>query len=637
MLIVLVTSVVALGLTTVIFYVEDMLSFRGHEMENRRALAEIVCRDTRNAIRDNNRAHALETLQALAGDPHILSAWIVLSSGEVFASYVRQPGEGVLPTVEKSGRLMLAPGALADDAGLLSGLFASIKTVYTCTYEGNAGCTTVIISDTQDLKSRMSGYLVLVLLVLLGVAVLGYLVTFRLQRIITDPLASLVNTMERIRTTRDYSHRVESGRTDEIGILAECFNQMLDEVKIHGEQVRLYQDRLADLLAVRTEELLRVKEETESRAGRDLVAALPYLAGKESCPGRDDEHLRLYALIDCIDGEVWFLDAGSGIVTANRAAAETLVADFSPGLDREALAEGFEIYHFDLQRLKEENKLSVLNVAGMSVRRMEVALLSDGEDQRFQLLNAEPYRNRAGELAGTVFLATDITVQKKAAASLRAISSRLIEGEESLRKSLAAELHDEIGRDIAALHLFHETITSGMSVESREQLDDKIGLVNGLLDGLSCKVAGIIGELRPPMLDDFGLSTALKSLAEDVCKRHEIEVDLLVDDHIPRWGGAVETALYRIAQEAVNNAVKHSGAGSITVSLEEDDGMILLTVSDNGCGFDPAMGHGTVKRPSWGLSIMRERAEAIGASLSLKSAPGAGTSITVQLERALCQ
>ena len=644
MLIVLVTSVTVIGMTTVIFYVEDMLSFHRHEVEHRESLAEILCRDTRYAININNRAHAAETLQSLARDPHILSAWVVLNDGEVFASYVRQPGEGGVRTVKTGGRLMLAPDALHDKAGALSGIFEDIKTVFSCTDGGKKICTIVIIADAQELKLRMAGYLVLVLLVLLGVTVVGYLITCRLQRIITDPLSSLVNTMERIRSTRDYSLRVESRRTDEIGILADCFNQMLHEVEAHGEQLHLYQDKLAEMIAIRTAELVRVKEQAEANAvnrfndGRIAAAPVPIAAGLGlgTLPSQDERRM-LYALMDCIDEEVWFISARSGLVMANRSAGESLGISLADCLDLEAYAEGFEIYSIDLNKLHRADLPPFSDLQGTSVRRMEVMLLKNETARCYQLISAEPINNDDGTVSGTVFVVRDITLLKETEELQRSSSRSLIEAEESLRKELAAELHDEIGRDIAALNLFQQVIIDSMPAEIREQLDDKIGLVHGLLDGLSCKVAGIISELRPPMLDDFGLSTALRCLVDTVRKQHEIEVDLFVDDGIPRFGGGVETALYRIAQEALNNAVKHSGADLITISLEEDEEQVRLTVSDNGSGFDPSSPPGTAKRPSWGVSIMRERAESVGGRFSLKSAPGAGTTITVQVERMLCQ
>lgn len=637
MLIVLVTSVIVMGMTAVIFYVEDIFASRRHEVESRRSIAEIICRNSRAGIRRNNRAHVAENLKSLAGDPHIQSAWVVLASGEIFASYVRQPGVGVLHTVESGGRLMVAPGALTDDSGVFSGLLDSIKVAFTCTDEGNPGCTTVIISDSQDIKERMRGYLGVELLVLWVVTILGYLVISRLQGVITDPLTSLVNTMERIRTSGDYSLRAGSGRADEIGTLADCFNRLLCEVETNREQLHLYQDKLSEMIAVRTAELVRVKEEVEtniSKGGRKIASPEQIPVGRK--PGDiaswQDERRRLYALMECVEEEIWFISACSGPVLANRPAGESLGISLSDCLDQEALAEGFEIYSIDQARLHRADLPPFRDLLGASVRGMEVALLSQDDVEHFQLINAEPYRNSTGEVGGTVFVVTDITTQKETEASLRAISGRLFENEELLRKSLAAELHDEIGRDLAVMNIYNETIRNSLPEETRQRLDDKLSFVQELVYGMSCKIANIIGELRPPLLDDFGLVKSLKALADTVAGRHGIEVDLVVADGFHGLSG-LETAIYRIIQEALDNAVKHSGADSVMILLEEDDHEIRLVVSDNGCGFDPEGLYGTAKRPSWGVTIMRERAELCGGRLSIESAPGAGTKITVSVRR----
>jgi len=638
MLLIFVASMIAMGMITVIFSVSELLSYRKHEAEHRQSLAKIVCRDSRDAVLHNDRAHAVDTLRSLAADPHILSAWTVLDSGEVFASYVRQPGEGVLRTVQTGDRLMIAPDALADDGGVLSGIFASIKIVYSCADGGKRLCTTVIISDTHELVSRVTNYLSLVLLVLWGVYLLGYLATYRLQRIITDPLDSLVRTMERIRSTKDYSLRVESGRADEIGTLADCFNQMLHEVEVHGEQLLRYQDRLAEMISLRTAELVRVKEQAES----DIAGKLTMLKGEGQPPPLSatlalakgwDERLALYALMTCIDEEVWFFDAAGGFALANRGAGEALGMNLADIALHEADAGGFEIYRIELKSLQRPDLPPFLDLQGVNVRKMEVMLLREGHEQRYQLINSMPVRSGAGAIIGTVFVVRDITLLKEAEEIRLFSSRRLIASEESLRKNLAAELHDEIGRDITALHLFNSVITNSLSPECSEKVGDTTALVQGLLDELSCKVANIISELRPPMLDDFGLGTALGCLAESVSKRHGIPVDVCADDSFPRLEGEVESALYRIAQEALNNAVKHSGAQLITITLEGAGDQVHLVITDNGSGFDAGGSFGTARRPSWGVTIMRERAESIGGKFSLESAPGAGTTITVELGR----
>lgn len=637
MLIVLVTSMIVMGLTMVIFYVEDVVTFRRHEVESRRSVAAIICGDSREAILRNDRAHAVETLQSLAGDPHIQSAWLVLRSGEIFASYVRRPGEGVLRTVENGGRLMLAPGALTDDAGILAGIFGNINVTFTCTDKGSPGCTTVIVSDMQELRSRMGGYLGGVLMVLPGVTILGYLIIRRLQRIITDPLASLVNTMERIRSRGDYSLRAGSDRGDEIGTLSDCFNRLLCEVETNREQLHLYQDKLSEMIAIRTAELVRVKEEVEANIAKgepNIPSPLQTSADRNEVdiPSCQDERRMLYALMDCIDEEVWFVSARSGSVMANRAAGETLGIILSDCLDREAQAEGFEIYAIDPDRLHRPDLPPFSDLQGASLRGMEVALLSHDDVQRFQRINAEPYRNGSGEVAGTVFVAADVTVQKGASASPRAISGCMFEEEEFLRKSLAAELHDEIGRDLTVMSIYSEAIRSSLPEDVRQRLDDKLSFMHDLIYGMSCKVANIIGELRPPLLDDFGLVKSLQALADNVSRRHGIEVDLVApcDFHGAKGG---ETAFYRIVQEALGNAVRHSGADSVMVLLDEDEDEVRLVISDNGRGFAHDDRYGTAKRPSWGVTIMRERAELCGGRFSLESVPGSGTRITVSVRR----
>jgi signal transduction histidine kinase len=639
MLIVLVTIISVMGLAIVIFYVDDVLSFRHREVEHRQSLAKIVGRNTLAAIDFNDREAARETLGGLAEDHHIQSAWVVLASGEVFASYVRHPGKEDLPTVSRGGKLVIASGALTEESGAIH-ILSRIKTVCPVIQDGEMISTVVIISDTGELQSRMLGYLVLILLVSCGTSILGYFITLRLQRIITDPLTELVQTMERVRSTRDYSHRVAYRGRDEIGTLTGCFNQMLQEVQAHDDQLLRYQDKLSELIAIRTEELLKVKEQAEAAAVAKMTDAAvvqpppaSIIAGQPDGGQPCDERRRLFALMDCVDEEVWFIDAGGGRVLANRTAAESLGIDLAAYLDTDAFHDGCEIYRIDVKVLLGADFTPFFDLQGATVRRMEVMLLRNNSTQRYQMINSGPVRNGAGELAGTVYVVRDITLQKEAEDSLRFSARQLLESEELLRKELSAELHDEVGRDLTALHLNYEIINARLPDPVRKELQDRLGVVHGLLEDLSHKIANMVSELRPPLLDDFGLKTALQWLAGIVAVRHGIEVELLVDDGFPRLAADKETAIFRIAQEAVNNAVKHSGAKTITVSLDLEDGQIQLQVSDDGTGFDPAGRHGTEKRRSWGLTIMRERAESVGGRFSLESTPRAGTTILVEVGR----
>lgn len=639
MLIVAITLLSVMTMSMTVFFVHEFYAFHQSEIEYRQSLAKIVGRNTTAAIKLNDRTDAKETLEGLAEDPHILSAWVVLNSGEVFASYVKLPGKEDLRTIQIGDKRMIAPGALAHKDRWLG--FAKIKVVYPFVIGGEKISTIVLISDTAALQERFWIYLALSLsLVSLSMG-MAYAITSRLQRTITDPLDELVKITQQVKLTRDYTVRANYVGRDEIGALTQGFNRMLQEVENHDQQLIRYQDRLADIIALRTEELHKVKEEAEAAALNKTVSverasvtgtqmSAKQVRGSE--PVNGNSRRKLFALMSCIDAKVLFLEEGGDRVRANRAAAISLRIDLATCLDQNAFAEGFEVYTCDIRAMHSDISRSFLDLQGKSVRQMEVMLLGSDETHHYELINAEPFRNDVGTAMGTVFVVRDITLQKEEDI-MRHSARRLIESEERMRRNLAAELHDEVGRDLTALHLNSEIINSSMPAELREQLGERIGIVHGLLEDLGCKIANIISELRPPMLDDFGLKTALKWLAGIVSIRHDITVDLLVVDDLARFGTERETAIFRVAQEAVNNAAKHSGATVITVVLEEIGDRIRIMICDDGKGFDPQAYQDPAKRQSWGLLIMRERAESIGGTFSIDSVPGEGTTIIVEIGR----
>jgi two-component system sensor histidine kinase UhpB len=138
-------------------------------------------------------------------------------------------------------------------------------------------------------------------------------------------------------------------------------------------------------------------------------------------------------------------------------------------------------------------------------------------------------------------------------------------------------------------------------------------------------------ELRPPALDDYGLFAALRTYAESLRATTGLSISVKGGDVEPRLSPLVEMAFFRIAQEALANVAKHARASSVELSVTSAPDNVTLAVADNGKGFDIAR-IGT-KRASWGLSIMRERAEAVGAKLHIESARQRGTRIEVELPR----
>lgn len=223
-----------------------------------------------------------------------------------------------------------------------------------------------------------------------------------------------------------------------------------------------------------------------------------------------------------------------------------------------------------------------------------------------------------------------ILARTEAEEALRCYARRLIEMEEELRKKLATELHDEIGRDLAVLGMNFSIISTTLGTDAPKNLPERIEDSVRLIEGISRTTRNIMAGLRPPVLDDYGLVSALRWHSELFSARTGIKVTVREDEPCPRLPPEVELALFRISQEALMNTAKHADAKSVTITLDCDPGRVRFTVTDDGRGFIPP----TSARPQlsgWGLTIMRERAELVGGQFTVDSRPGQGMVVTVEI------
>lgn len=241
-----------------------------------------------------------------------------------------------------------------------------------------------------------------------------------------------------------------------------------------------------------------------------------------------------------------------------------------------------------------------------------------------------PLHDQSGTTIGVIESIRDITELKMAEDSLRSYASRLIEMEEELRKNIAAELHDDIGRDLTVLGMNVAVINNGLANDAPRKLFERVEDSERLIGEISRTVRGIMAGLRPPVLDEYGLHAAIRWHADLFSKRTGITVLIQADETFPRLRDNKETALFRIVQEALMNAAKHADTLIVTVKLDSSVGVINLAVADGGKGFLPGTAHNR-KESGWGLKIMRERAELIGGSFRLDSEPGKGTLVSVTL------
>ena len=209
---------------------------------------------------------------------------------------------------------------------------------------------------------------------------------------------------------------------------------------------------------------------------------------------------------------------------------------------------------------------------------------------------------------------------------LRDLSQRLSELSETERRNISRELHDRVGPNLTALQLNLGMMQAGLppGALTLSVLND----ARAVLEQTIVQVRDVMSDLRPPALDDYGLVAAIRSYTERYAARLDAEVEVQGTDMNPRPSLAVETELFRIAQEALTNIAKHACAQHVLVAAERTLTGITLAITDDGVGFDSEVER---KSGGMGLDTMRERAEALGAALRIESRPGGPTRIVVEL------
>lgn len=257
--------------------------------------------------------------------------------------------------------------------------------------------------------------------------------------------------------------------------------------------------------------------------------------------------------------------------------------------------------------------------------------------REFTGADVELLRSVAGLVAGAIENARLHRRLAEREQALEDFAERIVEWQERESRRLAGEIHDGISQRIVSL-FFHLSAAAdaiaGDPALAAGQIARAQELATAALDETRLAIAG----LRPPVLDDLGLAASLESLASSLPG-----LDIRVETEGLLLAGHVETAVYRTAQEALHNVAKHAGATTARVRLYRQREQAVLEVSDDGTGFSPA-GAGLrwpgpaasglaegVPPTGFGLAAMRERAELLGGTLELSSAPGRGTTVRLVL------
>ncbi|UZP67250.1 PAS domain S-box protein [Desulfovibrio mangrovi] len=326
-----------------------------------------------------------------------------------------------------------------------------------------------------------------------------------------------------------------------------------------------------------------------------------------------EQRNHLTALMNALADSAMLLDVEGTIITLNTAAATVL------GGTEEELA-GVSLFD------------KVLPVSEKHMRAIMEKVRETGQPLRQEYASGDsvwdvtcnPVLDIMGNVGGLALYGKDVSARKKAEERMRWLSARVLSAQEEERKRIGRELHDSTAQMLSGIKFMMEADLSIMERAKLPHDTRAIRKVVSLLQGAIIELRRIIMDLRPTVLDDLGLLSALRWLQDEFCTMHsgtgfrlllEMDEDLLSE--------VQKSVLFRVAQEAIANAVRHSRADALSLSLVREGDYCSLVVSDNGVGFDPRelVGAGI------GLDSMRERLELVEGQLHISSEKGIGTQV----------
>jgi signal transduction histidine kinase len=224
----------------------------------------------------------------------------------------------------------------------------------------------------------------------------------------------------------------------------------------------------------------------------------------------------------------------------------------------------------------------------------------------------------------TAELRSEVTHRTEAQGHVMTLLRQLVTAQEDERARIARDLHDGLGQQLTALRLALER--HGESTHGDGKKDEDLERALALAQQIDTEVDFLAWELRPAVLDDLGLTAALPRFLNEWSAHYGVVANFQTTGRVPaRLSPDAETAFYRVAQEALNNVVKHAHATRVDVVLEGQSDAVTLVIEDDGVGFDPGAAEKSVT--GIGLVGMRERAALIGGTLQVESTPGKGTTL----------
>ncbi len=452
------------------------------------------------------------------------------------------------------------------------------------------GALMVKMSADSYLKTRFEAFVFLSGMALLGLVMMLFN-RHLIRRNILKPIRELTRGTRRL-ATGDYSYRLAVSSQDEIGALAQSFDQMAAKLEKRTDELQSTHRRLLDIIEFLPDATFVIDQDRKVIAWNRAMEEMTQIS-KEKMLGKGD-----YAYAIPFYGT-----------------ARPLLIDLVAGCDAD-LEPSYEF------REKRGNILFAEHFVPSTY----------GGKGAYLWITASPLFDKDGNLIGAIESIRDITERKEAERSLqesenrlRLLSSRLLTAQEEERKRLAREVHDSIASSLAAINISLGNCLSHL--ERGLPAVDPIKICLSITLNAMEESRRIMSDLRPSVLDDLGILATItwlcrqyEAIAPGICIENQATVE---EEDIPEL---VKIAIFRVLQEALNNIVKHSKAELVNLSLMSGNGCLELTIEDNGVGFNPDAAHlrGNDGK-GLGIASMRERTELSGGTFAIDSAIEKGT------------
>jgi len=269
---------------------------------------------------------------------------------------------------------------------------------------------------------------------------------------------------------------------------------------------------------------------------------------------------------------------------------------------------------------------------GEGVGVLDMVALHHGAMVEIYAHGKSPKQNHSSVLrrAGTFFAESmsPFEMTHRAVGEANEALRRMNQALEDEVKRIAHALHGEAGQLLAAVHLSLDRIERDLGAPAQLRLQE----VKDLLDGVDQQIRRLSHELRPTLLDDLGLVPAIDFLSEGIAKRSGLRISFR-SSNVKRLPPPLETVLYRVVQEALNNVAKHARATSVKIRLRSSGKIVHCSIADDGLGFESREPSAGPKERGLGMLVIREKLQPLGGTVKIISAPGQGTTLLVAVPR----